>query len=247
MKVILLFLSLSVFGSYAQKSLRDSTVNTFLLGVNYKASFTGADMADRWGFTNSIGIDVNHKFKTNLTVSVSGDFLFGSRLRDSTIYAGLYNSFGTITGLSGEPADVFFLMRGFAGHASVGYVFNQLGNNANSGLWVSAGAGYLIHKIRTENLIDAVPQLEGDYKKGYDKLTMGISTRQFIGYLYQANFRLIKFYGGVEFTQGFTKNVRTYNFDSGGPEYEPRLDLMYSFKVGWILPISHRTKSEYYY
>ena len=105
----------------------------------------------------------------------------------------------------------------------------------------------MMHKIRIESLYDAVPQLEGDYRKGYDKLTTGFSSMQFIGYLYQANVRLLKFYAGFEFTQGFTQNVRNYNFDTGGPENDSRIDLQYGFKVGWILPISHRTKSEYYY
>ncbi len=247
MKFLFIFLFLSVFGSYAQKSLRDSTVNTFLVGLNYKANLTGGDLADRWGFNNQLGVDVDHKFKNNLTVGIGGGFIFGSKLKDTSIFSDLYNSYGAITSLSGVPSDILFLMRGFTVYGSAGYVFNQLGNNPNSGLWVNAGLGYMMHKIRIESLVDVVPQLEGDYKKGYDKLTMGFSTKQFIGYLYQSDWRLLKFYGGFEFSQGFTKNVRTYNFDTGGPETDLKLDLLYGFKVGWILPISHRTRSEYYY
>jgi hypothetical protein len=168
-------------------------------------------------------------------------------LKDETIFSNLINSFGTITGLSGEPADILFLMRGAVGSLNVGYVFNRLGNNANSGLWVKAGAGYFGHKIRIESLYDEVPQLEGDYRKGYDKLTMGFATNQFIGYLFQADRKLLKFYGGIQFTQGFTQNVRTYNFDTGGPENEQRLDLLYGVKVGWIIPIYKRSRSQYYY
>lgn len=247
MKIIFFLLFLSTFGAMAQVSLKDSSRNVFLAGLNYKANLPGADLAKRWGFHNSLGMDIDQKFKSNFTLGLSGGFTFGSRLKDSTIFNNLYNEFGTITSLSGTPADILFLMRGFNAYATVGYVFNKFGNNANSGLWVKGGLGYMMHKIRIESLYDAVPQLEGNYRKGYDKLTTGFSAMQFIGYLYQANYRLLKFYAGFEFTESFTKNIRTFNFDTGGPETAGRFDVQYGFKVGWILPISHRTKSEYYY
>jgi hypothetical protein len=76
---------------------------------------------------------------------------------------------------------------------------------------------------------------------------MGFSTRQFVGYLFQSNYRLIRFYGGFEFVQGFTVNMRNYNFDTGGPETDLRFDLLNSFKVGWIIPIAQRTRGEFYY
>lgn len=247
LRILTLFIFLTAYGTFAQRSLRDSTVNTFLIGLNYKANLTGGDLSERWGFNNHLGLDISNKFKNNVTVTLGGGFIFGNQLKDTTIFDGLYNEFGTITGLSGKPADVLFLMRGATGHASIGYVWNKWGNNLNSGIWVQAGFGYMMHKIRIESLYDVVPQLEGDYRKGYDKLSMGFSTLQFIGYLYQSDWRLIKFYGGFEFIQGFTKNVRTYNFDTGGPEMEARFDLFHGFKVGMVLPIAERTRSQYYY
>jgi len=230
-----------------RRSLKDSTVNTVLIGMHYKGSLTAGDMSDRWGFNNQIGLDLTNKFKNNVTVGLNAGFIFGNQLRDSTIFIDLVNDFGTITGTAGTPADILFLMRGAVGHLSLGYVWNRFGNNPNSGIWLSGGLGYMMHKIRIESLYDNVPQLQGEYKKGYDKLTMGASARQFIGYLYQADFRLIKFYGGVEFIQGITKNIRTYNFDTGGPEDDWRFDMTYGLKVGLVMPISQRTRGQYYY
>lgn len=246
-RIIFLLTVVMSLGANSQVSLKDSVRNTFLLGANYKANLPGAEMVERWGFNNQIGLDIDQKLKSNWTFGLSGGFIFGSVLRDTVIFKDLYNDFGTITGLSGKPADVLFLMRGFTAHANVGYVFNRFGNNANSGLWVKFGLGYMMHKIRIENLYDVVPQVQGDYKLGFDHMTTGFSTSQFIGYLYQADVRLIKFYAGFEFIQGITKNVRTYNFDTGGPENNSRFDMLYGFKLGWILPISSRTKSEFYY
>lgn len=240
----LLLLPLSVT---AQLNVRDSSIGQFFTGLNYKFNLTGGDMHQRWGFNNSIGMDFQYKFKNNLTVGLDGGFIFGNQLKDTTIFDDLYNSYGTITSLNGEQAVVLFLMRGAHGHADAGYVFNKLGNNPNSGLWITAGVGYFMHKIRIESLYDEVPQLEGDYRKGYDKLTMGFSTKQFVGYLFQHDYRFLNFYAGFEFIQGFTYNVRNYNFDLEGPDPGMKFDFMYSFKFGWMIPIYKRQPKAVYY
>ena len=233
--------------SFAQTNMRDSSRNTLIVGANYKANFTSGDLANRWGFNSSIGLDIEYKLKSNLIFGLNSSFVFGKTFKDTAIFSNLYNSSGQITSYAGEPANILYLFRGLTAHASVGYVFTRFGNNANSGIWVSGGLGFMAHKIRIESLYDVVPQLEGDYRKGYDKLSMGFSTRQFVGYLFQSNFRLIRFYGGFEFVQGFTVNMRSYNFDTGGTETDLRLDLLNSLKVGWIIPIAQRTRGEFYY
>lgn len=247
MRIILLVFSFLVFNSFGQRKHSDNQQRAFLLGLTYKASLPGGDFAKRWGFNNALGLDFTYKFQNNFTVGLNGAFLFGNTLRDTTIFSGLYNAFGTITAMSsGGPADVKFLLRGASGHGSVGYVWNRFGNNANSGIWFDVGFGFITHKIRIESLLDNVPQLEGDYRKGYDKLTMGFSSRQFIGYLYQADRRLFRLYAGFEFMESLTKNVRTYNFDMGGADNTLKKEFNVGFKVGWIVPIKQRTTNAYY-
>ena len=91
MRLFFFLLFLGSFGSIAQISLRDSSRNVFLGGVNYKAALPGGDMSQRWGFHNSIGVDIDQKFKSNLTIGLSGSFIFGSQLKDETIFSDLYN------------------------------------------------------------------------------------------------------------------------------------------------------------
>ena len=76
---------------------------------------------------------------------------------------------------------------------------------------------------------------------------MGFASKQFIGYLFQHNYRFLNFYVGMEFIQGFTHNVRNYNWDLEGPDPELKFDFLYSFKVGWMIPIYKRAPKEYYY
>jgi hypothetical protein len=240
----LLFLPVVVFG---QRNVRDSSINMLITGLNYKFNFTDGDLADRWGYNSEIGFDVHYKFKSNLTLGVDAGFIFGNQFKEPEIFDDVFNSFGTITSLGGTPADVLFLMRGLSASVDVGYLFSQLGNNPNSGLWLTFGAGYLAHKIRIESIYDDVPQLEGDIRKGYDRLTMGFASKQFIGYLFQHNYRFLNFYAGMEFIQGYTYNMRNYNFDLEGPDPGLKFDFLYSFKVGWMVPIYKRAPKEYYY
>lgn len=231
--------------AFSQRNLKDSTISQVIVGLNYKFNFTGGDLNKRWGFNNTVGFDFHYKFKNNLTIGCDAGFIFGNQLKDTTIFDDVINSNGEITSLAGAPAIVVFLMRGAHGMLNAGYLFNKLGNNPNSGLWIHGGFGYFMHKIRIESLYDDVPQLEGDYKKGYDRLTMGFASRQFIGYLFQHDYRFLNFYAGVEFIEGFTYNVRNYNFDLGGPDPGQKFDFMYSIKFGWMIPIYKRQPTSY--
>ena len=129
MKNVLFLALLCQFSAFAQLNVRDSSINQFFMGANYKFNMTGGDLAKRWGFNNAIGMDIQYKFKNNLTVGIDGSFIFGNQLKDTTIFDGVYNSYGTITSMEGSPAAVLFLMRGTHVNAGVGYVFNKLGNN----------------------------------------------------------------------------------------------------------------------
>lgn len=246
MRLLVLMVCFSSFLGYGQRNLRDSSMNTLISGLNYKFQLTSGDLNDLWGFNHEIGLNVDNKFKNNLSLGFTAGFIFGDRLKDTTIFTDVVNEFGTITNMNGEPASVLFLMRGMTAHINAGFVWNKLGHNPNSGLWLQAGAGFLMHKIRIESIYDDVPQLEGEYRKGYDRLHMGFSTRQFIGYLFQANRRFLNFYAGFEFVQGFTENQRNYNFDLEGPDPGIKTDLMWGVKVGWLIPIYKRAAKDYY-
>lgn len=243
--VLALFFMIS-FSVLSQKDLKSEATFTSIFGLNYKANFSGGTMAKRWGFTNTVGANVDFKFKNGLTFGVDGGFMFGNTFKEYEIFDNVVNSYGTITSQGGTTAIVLFLMRGMNVNGTLGYVFNRLGHNANSGLWINAGAGFLSHKIRVETQEDQVVNLEGDYLKGYDHLTMGINTKQFVGYLFQNDERFLNFYVGVEFIQGFTRNVRNYNFHTKGPENELQLDMINSVKFGWMIPIYKRKVQNFY-
>lgn len=246
MRSLLLCICLISVVGYGQRNLRDSSINTLISAVNYKFNLTSGDLYDLWGFNHEIGLSVDYKFKNGLTTGITSGFIFGNQMRNFSIFDGLFNEFGTVTSMAGTPGEILFLMRGMTANVNVGYVIPKTGNNPNSGIWVQAGTGFLLHKIRIESLYDEIPQLEGEYRKGYDRLHMGFQVREFIGYLFQADKRFLNFYAGFEFIQGWTKNQRFYNFDLQGPDPGIKQDFLWGVKVGWLIPIYKRKANDVY-
>ena len=103
------------------------------------------------------------------------------------------------------------------------------------------------HKIRIDDIGNLSPQLSTEMKKGYDRLTSGISATEFIGYLYLGNKRMLNFFGGFEFTQGFLKGKREWLYDLQKPGTDSRIDLLSGFRIGWILPLYKKSPNEFYY
>jgi len=119
----------------------------------------------------------------------------------------------------------------------VGKLFNTHPVNKKEGIRATISFGYLWHKIRLQDDYQSASQLSGDYKKGYDRLTGGFSIQQFIGYQKLDRARRANFTAGLEFTQGFTKSIRTWNFDQmAAPSGKTRLDLIFGIRLAWTLP-----------
>ena len=112
---------------------------------------------------------------------------------------------------------------------------------------ITASIGYMMHKIRIEVVNESVPQLQGDYKRGYDRLSAGFTLGEFLGYMYMGKHRLVNFYAGIECYQGWTSNQREYNFDEMKYASEKRFDLLFGPKVAWVIPLNRRVSKGYYF
>lgn len=252
MKQLIIGTALILAGkAYSQRSLGDSAIATPLLGIQYGGSWSGADLADRYGFFNNVGFAAGYKLRSNWYFGAEGDFMFGNTIRMSgyELFGHLADSKGNITDQNGDIATVLLFSRGFHANLEVGRLFPALGHNANSGLLVKIGGGYLNHRIRIETNDHVVPLLETDYKRGYDRLTTGFNTSQFIGYLFMSDNNFLNFYGGFFMQQGFTKNRRPVFYDQPDTPVptDTRLDVLYGFKVGWLVPAYKRRPRDYYY
>src|SRR5690606_34872644 len=103
------------------------------------------------------------------------------------------------------------------------------------------------HKIDFEVDETVVPQLNKDYKKGYDRLTNGFMITQFVGYAFFDAKKRINLYAGFEFSQAFTQNRRPWNFDQFLQDDTKRVDLLSGFRIGWILPLYPKSTEQFFY
>lgn len=228
-------------------SIRDSTIALFCVQAGYAHQLPGGDLADRFGANSNVGIGAFRKYRSNFLFGVEGSFLFGNNVVEPGILRNVINSAGQVVDQDGMQADVFLYERGWSVFGFAGKLFPILGPNPNSGLVVKGGAGYLRHKVRVQTQQNVVPQLEGDYLEGYDRLTAGPAALAYIGYQHFGNRRMVNFHIGIELMAGFTESLRAYNFDTEQYNLKHRTDLLTGLRVGWSLPIYRRFDDRYHY
>lgn len=210
---------------------------------------SGGDMAKRYGNNFEAGGGFLFKTKSNWLFGLELTYLFGDKVKENAI-SNLTTSEGYLIGEDGIYADVRITERGtklpmFKAGKLFSRPFGRAG--VNSGIFVLGGVGLLQHKINYEDVSNTATQLRDEYKKGYDRLTNGLALTQNIGYLFLDSKRRINFFAALEFTEGFTKNRRDYNFNQMHQDNKARFDLLMGVKLGWIFPVYKKLPQEYYY
>ena len=246
-KIFVVVLLLPFYQSFAQSSIRDSSISFTMIGASVAYQMPGGDLAERFGNNYNVGVVFNWKLKSNWIFGLEGDYMFGENVKENHILDIYKTPEGTITDAEGHYSTVLIEQRGLKLDVKGGKIFPIIGPNKNSGLMTTLSAGYLRHMIYIDTPGSPVPYLEGDYRKGYDRLCTGLSLTEFIGYVHFGNTRYINFYAGLEFTQAFTKNRREINFDTGQHDGKQRTDLLFGLRAGWVFPLYKRTAEKIYF
>ena len=147
---------------------------------------------------------------------------------------------GAIIDGYGNYSNILLYQRGFYSHIMLGYAltFNDMNN---TGIYLSTGIGFLQHKIKIETRRQYLPNLSEDYKKGYDRLTNGISGKLALDYKYFNKKGRFQFFSGIEIIYGMTKNRRVYLFDTMQfSDNGFRKDFILGFSSGIIILINKR-------
>jgi len=246
-----LILLLTVPAMFAQESENDSksgyTIPYFYGFYGYQ--WPGGDLKIQFGSNSTVGGGFSVKTKSNLIFGAEYDFIFGNDVKNTReIFKNLFNSDGNIISGDGTPAVVATFERGNLIGAKFGKLIPVLKNNRNSGIFFTVGGGYMMHKIRIEVENESAPQLKGDYKRGYDRLSGGIMLSQALGFMFISPSGLANFTLSVEAFEGWNKPYRDYYFDTMAPVPEGRqFDFLLGPKVSWIIPIRGRNIGKYYY
>lgn len=226
--------------SYAQGDIRDTSIALVAVSPSYAYQIPSGVLADRFGPNSNIGLSAYRKFKSNFFVGAEGSFLFGNKVHEPGLLRHVINRMGQIVDKEGVMADVHLYERGYTIMGVAGKIMPIAGPNPNSGIMLKVGAGYMRHKIRIQTQENEVPNLEGDYLEGYDRLSAGPALLFFVGYQHFGNRRRVNFFGGFELMMGLTEPMRAYNFDTGRAETGRRFDVLSGLRVGWTLPIYKR-------
>jgi hypothetical protein len=232
---------------FCQVNIKDSAIGMSIVSVHYSAQLPGGDLAQRFGWNSNLGISYFYKTKTNYLYGITASYLFGGAPIETDIMSNIITPQGYIIGSNGEYADVVLYERGLNIMANFGKMFHSKTPNPNSGLYLLGGIGFLQHQVFIEDVGKNVPEIDGNYSKGYDRLTNGPAISQTLGYMYFSNKHLINFYVNVEFTEAITKERRALDFDTMKAENNLRTDILYGISVGWSLPLYKKAPNKFYY
>lgn len=246
--IILIISVLCIENSFSQVfNITDSVLKVSSIQVQFSRHIPGADMKTRFGNSSMLGAGFLHKNKKNIFWGFDINYLYGNDVKERYVLDSLKTFRGQFITYNGEYGDVRMFERGLSANVKFGKLFPIFNSNKNSGLLVLVGVGFLEHRMHIEVIDQTVKSLGTEYKKGYDRLTNGISTSQFIGYWYMSRNRRINVFAGLDFMQAYTKNRRDWDFHAMRKLDEQRLDLLSGVKMGIVLPLYKRMPKEFYF
>ena len=260
--ICFVFAFFMVFQGFSQVELPKQKVDSsgliLFLTPNFTYHFSGADLRKEFGNNLSIGTDICLKTKSNWSIDLGFKYYFNGRVQNAVIDSTFQyvtakmsdgsNLFISQSGKASTGIEVDF--RGISFHLQGGKVFPVSKKFRNSGIWLKLGMGVMQHYLYIKNPEDEdfVPALKPDYRKGYDRLTLGFSLNQFIGYIHLTKKNLLCFYGGVEFSEIFAKRQREYDFNLMRKDDTKLFESLIGLKIGWIIPLyKHNPYAEFEY
>lgn len=236
--------------NFKDKNYVDTSATMVWTGVNMAGQLPVGYLRDWFKPNLAVGTGVTLKTKSNWTFDVNFNYMFGANLRDTSFafLGDLANEDGVVMDGNGMKAVLYFEGR----YWTVGAGFGKLipvNRWKNSGIWLRFGAGYFGHKIRINDYNHQVPQLDDDYIKGYDHRSGGFMMSQFVGYLFNQKNRILNFYGGIEFSEIWTKPNRNYIFFEGPTAgMKSKFSGLVSLKLGWNIPLyEKKSVTTFYY
>lgn len=206
-----------------------------------------ADMAKRFGVSYRLGIAMKYKTAKNWIYGLKGELITGNNIREDSLMINLKTSQGGVITQLGDVLNVGIFERGYMLGVEFGRIFPLLQANKNSGVTTIFSAGFMQHKIKLFDKDNSFPQLRDNYFKGYDRLSNGMYLENFTGYTYYSSNKLINFYAGLDVVWGYTKGRRDYLYDVARADNDRRNDILFGFKLGWIVPIYKKVTEETYY
>jgi len=229
------------------RSVRDSVLFSPYIQVHGGLGSSAGDLGLRFGTGGHVGAGAHLKTTKNWFFGGQASFGFGMELKELGVLSNLLTPSGQLIDNEGQVALLTLSGKGGWFTLDAGKLFPLAKTNPNSGILVMIGAGSVHHRVHFENTENRITQLEEPYVSGYDRLTLGVAARQFIGYWHMSDNGLVNWFGGLELWEARTWPQRPMNFDTLIPDEGPRFDAMASIQIGWVFHIYKRSNPEHWY
>jgi hypothetical protein len=248
LKYFLFIFLLGIFiKSEAQDEVSKPIDGTILdLGFGFGGITPLGKLQERYGSSLNFSLGGDYISTKNWIVNSEFIYLFGDQVKEDVL-APFRTSSGVILGDDEQIADVFLRQRGLYLGLGGGKLF-PLSKYSRSGIKLIVNGGILQHNIKFTDERNSVAQIRAGRHTGYDRLTRGFSIKETVGYKHLSKDRRLNFEIALDFIQGFTSEVRAYNFDTGKPTIASRLDLLVGARFVWNLAFyRNNTEATIYY
>ncbi len=245
--LIILLITILFLGHGICQKNKDSVIYFPFISISLAIQSPQGDLANNFGVNSNIGLSLGWKNKKNQTFELNYNFIHSENVKNTSVLDHLINDQGWIINQYGEENLFLMYHRGGLISLDMGKVYNIIGPNPNSGIFLKGGIGAMYHKIRIENQENLIPQLKKQYLKYYDRLTVGLLLKQYIGYQNMSNNKLVNFTIGIEAIEGFSRGMRDYQIDLMGPYTENKFDVYLGIRAGWFFPVLRKNPNEFYY
>lgn len=242
-----MFINLSICNGQSKENLKpiDGTVIDFGLGLGVNLPF--ADLKSRYGSNLSFSIGSNYILPSNWLFNGEFIYYYSDNVKEDVLSPFRTNT-GVLLGDDDQTADVYLRQRGLYLGLGIGKLMS-FNKDSRSGIKVVLGGGILQHNIKFMDERNSLPMIRAGRYVGYDRMARGFALKETITYKHMSKDRRINFDIGFDFVQGFTSEVRAYNFDTGLPTLKSRLDILIGAKFVWYLTFYKGGSEEnvYYY
>lgn len=244
--IVLFFCGLLIVNAQNDKNIKSKELNSgFIFGFSYGYNIPIGDLSKRYGNNFKIDLTPTYYFKnSNFSIGVEASYIFSGGVKENS-FLNLLSDDNYVIGLERSLSNIKLSERGVIIGGLISKII-PLNKNIRSGIRLELGSYFFRHWINFK-IEGEVPQLKSEYLKGYDRLTGGLALKEFIGYQYLKENSKVNFYAGFEFYQGFTKNLRGYNYSEATFDKTKRNDNLIGIKFGWILPLYIVDKPEEIY
>lgn len=203
--------------------------------------------------------ELNKRYGSNLNFSIGGDyitsknwvingefiFLFSDNVKEDVL-APLRTASGTLLGDDEQAADIIFKERGLYLGLGVGKLI-PFSNDSRSGIKLVLNGGILQHQIKFSDERNSLAQIRAGRYVGYDRLTRGFALKETVAYKHLSKDRRLNFEFALDFVQGFTSEVRAFNYDTGLATIGKRIDILIGARLIWNLPFYKGSMETIYY